>query len=53
MKITISKSMVSQSIYLYCSNCGINTLHVLTKSRNAYICGCGASIEIEYYEEEE
>ena len=53
MIITLEKEMISVEAMLPCPVCGTPTKHILTKSGDCYVCGCGDVMKIEYKEIEQ
>jgi len=52
MIIEITKYMASKHCLLFCSTCGTNTKHVLSKSGEFYACQCSSIVDVEYKEDE-
>ena len=44
---------LQEKVILPCATCKCPTLHVLSKGKFSYYCGCGDFIQIEYKSEEE
>lgn len=50
--ISLWKAFTHKTCYLFCEVCERNTVHKLTKSGDAYVCGCGNVIDVEYKDNE-
>jgi hypothetical protein len=51
MIITIEKEMLAKHCIILCTNCGHETNHVLSRSKEFYACWCGEIVEIELKED--
>lgn len=53
MIITIERTMLAKHCLILCTNCGTETNHVLSRSKEFYACACGEIVEIELKEDED
>ena len=51
--ITIESTMLAKHCVIFCTNCGTETNHVLSRSKEFYACGCGEIVEIELKEDKD
>lgn len=49
--ITIKRTMLAKHCLILCTNCGTDTNHVLSRSKEFYACACGEIVEIELKED--
>lgn len=53
MIIAIERTMLAKHCLILCINCGTETNHVLSRSKEFYACACGEIVEIELKEDED
>ena len=53
MIISLDKNFLWEKIIQFCSRCGTQTVHALSKRGDYYSCGCGEKIDVEIKDETE